>query len=61
MEALHTLKLNKMLKETIELLQMEKFYNVSGNVEIAKGKYKIPQSVSEGLTQIKRQWRLKKQ
>lgn len=50
-----------MLKETIELLQMEKFYNVSEEVEIAKGKYKIPQSVSEGLTQIKRQWRLKRQ
>lgn len=50
-----------MLKQTIELLQMEDFYNVSENVEIAKGKYKIPQGISEGLTQIKRQWRLKRQ
>lgn len=50
-----------MVKEIIELLYMDKYYNVSENVEIAKGKYKIPQSVSEGLTQIKRQWRLKRQ
>jgi len=37
-----------------KILRMDKFYGVSETIEIAKGKYKMPESWSEGLKQIKR-------
>lgn len=49
-----------MLRQIIELLQSEDFYAVSDTIEIAKGKNKIPQTIAEGKTQIKRQWQLRK-
>jgi hypothetical protein len=39
----------------IKLLQIDDFYGVSENIEIAKGKYKLPQTLKEGYKQIKRQ------
>jgi hypothetical protein len=38
----------------LELLRMYDFYGISENVEIAKGKYKMPESFKEGFEQIKR-------
>lgn len=40
----------------IDLLQSDEWLGVSETVEIAKGKYKIPTTVKEGRTQIKRKW-----
>lgn len=39
----------------LKLLQIDDFYGVSENIEIAKGKYKLPQTLKEGYKQIKRQ------
>ncbi len=38
----------------LELLNIDEWYGVSENVEIAKGKYKLPETFKEGLKQIKR-------
>jgi hypothetical protein len=43
-----------MIKLILELLSTDDFYGVSENVEIAKGKYKIPTTWSSGFEQIKR-------
>ena len=40
----------------IDLLQLDEWLGVSENVEIAKGKYKLPKTIKEGKTQIKRKW-----
>lgn len=39
----------------IKLLQLDDFYGVSENIEIAKGKYKLPETLKEGYNKIKRQ------
>jgi len=38
----------------ISLLALDKYYGVSETIDIAKGKYKIPLTLKEGLDQIKR-------
>lgn len=38
----------------IELLNLDNFYGQSETIEIAKGKYKIPETLKEGIKQIKR-------
>lgn len=51
-----------MIALIIDLLKMDEFYAVSEEVEIAKGKYKVPQTVKEGIKQVKRkaQWQRKR-
>jgi hypothetical protein len=48
-----------MLKQILELLAIEKHYAQSENIEIAKGKYKIPTTFKETFESIKRQWKIK--
>jgi hypothetical protein len=38
----------------IKLLNLDNFYGQTENIEIAKGKYKLPTSLKEGYEQIKR-------
>lgn len=38
----------------IKLLNIDNFYGETENIEIAKGKYKLPESIKEGIKQIKR-------
>ena len=38
----------------LKLLNIDEFYGVSENIEIAKGKYKMPESLKEEFEQIKR-------
>ena len=38
----------------IKLLNIDEFYGISENIEIAKGKYKLSETVKEGIKQIKR-------
>jgi hypothetical protein len=38
----------------IKLLNIDNFYGETENIEIAKGKYKLAESVKEGIKQIKR-------
>lgn len=49
-----------MIPKIIELLQSNDFYNVSENVEIAKGKHELITSFSDGIEKLKRVWLLKK-
>lgn len=39
----------------IKLLNIDNFYGETENIEIAKGKYKLPTTLKEGLKQIKRE------
>lgn len=52
-----------MLKNIIQLLQLNEHYGVSENIEIAKGKYELPKSFKKNKIQLKRsiKWQLKKQ
>lgn len=43
-----------MLETIISLLNIDHYYGVSENIEIAKGKYKLPMSFKEGWEQRKR-------
>jgi len=43
-----------MIKEIIQLLNTNDFYNKSEIIDIAKGKYKVPMSVKEAWNQRKR-------
>jgi len=38
----------------IKLLNLDDFYGVDETIEVAKGKYKLAQTVKEGIKQIKR-------
>lgn len=38
----------------IKLLNLDNFYGETENIEIAKGKYKLPENIKEGIKQIKR-------
>lgn len=44
-----------MLKNIIQLLQLNDHYGVSENIEIAKGKNELTKSFKQGYRQIKRQ------
>ena len=50
-----------MIAKIIELLAADNHYNVSENVEIAKGKYEIITTLKGFKRKIKRGWQLKKQ
>jgi hypothetical protein len=43
-----------MIKEILNLLMLENHYGQSETIEIAKGKYELPNSWSKGFNQIKR-------
>lgn len=43
-----------MIKQILELLKLDDFYGKSENIDIAKGKYKIPTTMSEAYKQGKR-------
>ena len=49
-----------MIKQIIDLLSSDNFYNVSEEVEIAKGKYKMQTTWSGAFKQVKRIWKLRK-
>ena len=44
----------KMIKETLELLRLKDYYGKSELIDIAKGKYKVPMTIKEGLENSKR-------
>jgi hypothetical protein len=48
-----------MILNIIKLLKENKLYNKSIEIEIAKGKFKIPKTVKESLEQIKREFKYK--
>ena len=38
----------------LKLLNIDEFYGISEEIEIAKGKYKMPETIKEGFKQVKR-------
>jgi hypothetical protein len=48
-----------MIKEILNLLMLENHYGQSETIEIAKGKYELPNSWSKAINQIKREWKRK--
>lgn len=44
-----------MIKNIIEMLKVTDYFAQSENIEIAKGKHKIPTKVKEALKQAKRE------
>tara|TARA_R110001606_G_scaffold395449_1_gene567761 strand:- start:9342 stop:9500 length:159 start_codon:yes stop_codon:yes gene_type:complete len=50
-----------MIENILELLSLEEWMGQSENIEIAKGKYKIPLTIKAKRKQLKRQkeWQLK--
>ena len=44
-----------MINKIIEMLNVTDYYGVSNNIEIAKGKNKIPTKVKEAIKQAKRE------
>jgi hypothetical protein len=49
-----------MIKTVIDLLNLEEFYGVSEDIDIAKGKYKYPQTIKEAKQLLKRIWKSKR-
>jgi hypothetical protein len=49
-----------MIKNIIDLLQLDNFYGVSKTIDMAKGYYGIPKSFSEGKKQLVRVIKSKK-
>jgi len=47
-----------MIKEILNLLMLDNHYGQSETIEIAKGKYKKPTTITEAINQIKRQWQI---
>ena len=48
-----------MIELIVQILDINPWYGVSENIEIARGKYKLPESIKEGLEQRKRKkWQL---
>jgi len=41
----------------LKLLNVDGFYGISETIEIAKGKYKMPETLKEGFNQLKRAYR----
>lgn len=50
-----------MLEIIFKILPIQEWYGISENIEIAKGKYKLPSNAKEAVTKYKRElkWRLK--
>jgi hypothetical protein len=49
-----------MIKQIIDIIVLTEFYGVSENMDIAKGKYKLPSSFGECGRLLKRIWKSKK-
>lgn len=49
-----------MITNVLNMLRMSNHYGISENVEIAKGKYKIPTTVKEVFNQAIRERKMKK-
>lgn len=50
-----------MIKDIIDLLNTNEFYGVSENIDIAKGKYKMPETWKDTFKYIKRTlWQTKR-
>jgi len=51
-----------MIANALNLLALNDWYGVSENVEIAKGKYEIADTIKKGINKVKRnrKWRQKK-
>ena len=49
-----------MIEIALQLLALDKWYNVSENVEIAKGKYELADTFEKGINKIKRSYQWKK-
>jgi hypothetical protein len=49
-----------MIKTIIDLLNLDDFYGMNEDVDVAKGKYKYPQSIKEAKLLLKRIWKSKK-
>ena len=45
-----------MITEIIDILQMSDFYGESETIDIAKGKYSYPRTLTEALALLKRNW-----
>jgi len=45
-----------MIKEIIDILQMSDFYGESETIDIAKGKYAYPHTLTEAFALLKRNW-----
>lgn len=43
-----------MIGTILDMLAMEEFYNISEEIEIAKGKNKLPMTFKEGIKKAKR-------
>lgn len=48
-----------MIKTVIDLLNLGDFYGVANDIDIAKGKYKYPQTIKEAKVLLKRIWKSK--
>lgn len=48
-----------MVKNIIDLLVLDEYYGVSESVDIAKGKYEYPSSISKATKLLKRIWKSK--
>jgi hypothetical protein len=49
-----------MINTALKLLALDNWYNVSENVEIAKGKYELTDTFKKGINKIKRNYQWKK-
>ena len=49
-----------MIKVIIDTLSVEKWYNVSERIEIAKGKYAYPKTFKQAIEKIKRVFKWQK-
>lgn len=49
-----------MIKNIIAMLQIDEFIGISDNIEIAKGKYKLHNTVRKAWKQGKRELKLKR-
>lgn len=48
-----------MIKQILDMLKIDDFYGKSEFIDIAKGKYKIPNSIREAIKQGKRELKSK--
>ena len=49
-----------MIETALKLLSLDNWYNVSENVEIAKGKYELADTLKKGINKVKRNYKWKK-
>ena len=49
-----------MIKEVLNLLQLDDWLNAGEFTEIAKGKYQLPTTLKGATKKIKRQWQSKR-